>query len=194
MVKLKDNLLLWAGTESLVVAASGWLTSMLIDVAKMDAIARSLTPATILLSVALGVSIQLWSKLNDLSSLTSLTADERVRLAAQVQVRVRSLVFLVTFFVAFIFMVLTAAALSTSESLVARPLVIGTGAGFGACLLLITGLLVDLNEVAEFRWQVEGADQERKRRESALARLNKPEGGFESDDHIQGYKRVINGS
>lgn len=84
--------------------------------------------------------------------------------------------------------------LSTSESFFARPLVIGTGAGFGACLMLITGLLVDLNEVAEFRWQVEGADQERKRRESALARLNKPEDGFKNDEHIQGYKRVINGS
>jgi hypothetical protein len=61
--------------------------------------------------------------------------------------------------------------------------------------MLITGLLVDLNEVAEFRWQVEGADQERKRRESALAKLNKPEEcGFKDDEHIQGYKRVINGS
>lgn len=194
MIKLKDNMLLWVGTESLVIATCGWLTSMLIEIAEMEAIARSLTPTTILLSVALGVAIQLWSKLNDLSALTSLSSDERTRLAAQVKLRVRSLVFLVTFFVAFIFVVLTSAALSTSESPFAGPLVIGTGAGLGACLMLVTGLLVDLNEVAEFRWQVEGADQERKRREAALARLNKPEDGFQGDEHIQGYKRVINGS
>lgn len=60
--------------------------------------------------------------------------------------------------------------------------------------MLITGLLVDLNEVAEFRWQVEGLDQERKRRESMLERISKPEEGFQNDEHIQGYKRVINGS
>lgn len=194
MAKLKDNVLIWACTESVVVATCGYLTSRLVAIAEMDAIARSLTPTTILLSVALGVSIQLWSKLNDLSALTSLMPDERARLATQVKLRVRSLVFLVTFFVAFIFLVLTSAALSTSTSVFAEPLVIGTGAGLGACLMLIAGLMVDLNEVADFRWQVEAGDQERKRRESALALLNKPDAGFQGDEHIQGYKRVINGS
>jgi len=192
MAKLADNLFVWAGFELAVMFGCGWVTSELLQVANMDAVARSLTPTTVLLSVALGVSVQLWSKLNDLSALTQLASEERTRLNAQVKLRVRSIVYLVTFFVAFILFVLVAAAMSTSSSNWAQPMVIASGAGLGACMVLIAALLVDLNEVAEFRWQVEGAEQERKRRESLLGRINQADEGFRDDEHIQNFKRVVN--
>lgn len=190
MAKLQDNLLVWAGLEGAVMFASAQAMSTLIDVAGIEAVGAYLPPTTILLSVALGVSVQLWSKLNDLSSLVALASNERNKLFAQVRRRVRSLVFLITFFVAFIFAVLVSAVLATSTSIMAQPLMIGIGAGLGASLMLITGLLVDLNEVAEYRWHIEGKDQETKRRESVIARLEKQEEGFEGDEHLKGYKRV----
>jgi hypothetical protein len=53
--------------------------------------------------------------------------------------------------------------------------------------------LIDLNEVAQFRWQVETSDHIARRATRTINDLRKPEAGFEDDDHVQGYKRVVNG-
>jgi hypothetical protein len=52
------------------------------------------------------------------------------------------------------------------------------------------GVLVDLNEVAEFRWKVETSEIAAHRRTEMVGELRAPDKGFEGDDNIQGYKRV----
>lgn len=189
-----DSYLTWLALESAIMALSTWGMACLIDVAGDPTVGRYIAPTTILLSVAVAIVIQLWVKLNDLSALSSLATAERTKLWKIVRAKVRALVWLVVFFVVFIFLVLTASILSAAEHVAARPVLLGIGAGCGACLTLIAGVLIDLNEVAQFRWTVEISDQERRRRDADLKRLSAAEPGFEDDEHIQGYKRISNGS
>jgi hypothetical protein len=143
------------------------------------------------------IIVQLWVRLNDLSGLASLTPVERRRLWAQVRSRARALVSLTIFFTVFIFFVLATSAIATSQysniaSLLIGPqdLLIGVSAGFGACVVLVAGVLVDLNEVANFRWTVETSDQAARKAAQIKDELRVSEAGFESDENIQGYKRV----
>jgi hypothetical protein len=110
-----------------------------------------------------------------------------------VQYRVRALVWLVVFFVSFIFFILVASVLSAAAHDYSERALWGIGAGCGACLVLIAGVLVDLNEIAHFRWTVEMTDNDRRARDRLLAELTNSEPGFEDDAHMQGYKRVSNG-
>lgn len=187
-----DNKASWIFLEATTMWFSAWGVNRLVLVAGVDAVARSIAPVTILFTVAVAIVVQLWLKLNDLSALSGLKASERHRLwTSDVRYRVRSLVWLVVFFVAFIFMVLAASALGAAGHSFAGPLFCGVGAGCGASLTLIAAVLFNLNEVAEFRWDIEGTDKEADRREEMLSRLSTQEDGFENDEHIQTYKRVI---
>jgi hypothetical protein len=186
-----DSKALWVLIESTAMGTAAWLMERLVDLAGPEQVGRSLAPATVLLSVAVAIVIQLWVKLNDLSALASLTPDERRRLWGQVRDRVRALVWLVIFFVSFIFFVLAVGALSATKNLWwSASLLAGAGAGFGASLALLGGVLVDLNEVAEFRWKVETSDIAARRRSEMVGELRTPDKGFEGDENIQGYKRV----
>jgi uncharacterized membrane protein len=187
-----DNYLAWAAIEIAAMSFSSWGMFCLVRAAGVEVVGRSIAPATILLSVAVAVVIQLWVKLNELSALSSLTSAERTKLRDNVQRRVRALVWLVVFFVSFIFCILVASILSAAGHDYAEPTLWGIGAGCGASLVLIAGVLVDLNEIALFRWTVEMTEHDQRRRDTQLAALSNDEPGFEQDAHIQGYKRVSN--
>lgn len=184
------NFVLWSIVQIAAMIVAAWIMDVVIDLAGVEQMGRAIAPATVLLSVAAAIVIQLWLKLNDLSALASLTPEERRKLWQEVRGRVRALVELVIFFIAFIFYVLASAALASAGILMAKPLLLGVGAGFAACLVLIAGVLVDLNEVASFRWTVEASDIAAKRAKETLGELRKPDEGFGSDANIQGYKRV----
>jgi hypothetical protein len=51
------------------MALCAWGMSCLIDAAGIEVVGRSIAPATILLSVAVAIVVQLWVKLNELSAL-----------------------------------------------------------------------------------------------------------------------------
>jgi hypothetical protein len=195
--RLIGNFVLWSLGEFAVMAAAAWIMKGLIAVAGSGEVGKGITAATVLLSVAVAIIVQLWVRLNDLSGLASLTPVERRRLWAQVRSRARALVSLTIFFTVFIFFVLATSAIATSQysniaSLLIGPqdLLIGVSAGFGACVVLVAGVLVDLNEVANFRWTVETSDQAARKAAQIKDELRVSEAGFESDENIQGYKRV----
>src|SRR5690242_12655654 len=143
--RVADSKASWVLLELTAMGAAAWLMERLVDLAGPEQVGRSIAPATVLLSVVVAIVIQLWVKLNDLSALASLTPDERRRLWGQVRYRVRALVWLVIFFVSFIFVVLAVAALSAKNPWWSASLLAGVGAGFGASLALLGGVLVDLN-------------------------------------------------
>jgi hypothetical protein len=189
-----ENYLVWSVLEICSMASGAWLICRLAGVAGDKMVGQSLASSTILLSITVAVVIQLWVRLNDLSALQLRNVDERRRLWTTVRTRIRSLVWLVVFFSIFVFFVLGVTALTaTSDFLYSRPLLSGVGAGIGASVALIAGVLVDLNEVAEFRWQFETTDQRIRRRDAAVSELSKEEPGFENDEKLASYKRVSNG-
>jgi hypothetical protein len=189
-----ENYLVWSVLEVSSMASGAWLICRLASVAGDKVVGQSVAASTILLSITVAVVIQLWVRLNDLSALQSLSVDERRRLWATIRTRIRSLVWLVVFFSIFVFFVLGVTALTAAPDFsYSRALLSGVGAGIGASVALIAGVLVDLNEVAEFRWHFETTDQRIMRRDTALSELSKQEPGFENDEKLASYKRVSNG-
>jgi len=189
--KAAENLGVWVLVEVAAMGAAAWTMARVVGLAGVEPVGRSVGPATVLFSVAVAIVVQLWMRLNDLSGLTSLTPEERRRLWGQVRYRVRALVWLVIFFASFIFYMLAVSALASSKNVWAEPLLIGAGAGLGAALCLLGGVLVDLNEVVEFRWKVETSDIAARRRAEAVGEMRKADADFEGDENIKGYKRVI---
>ena len=188
--KLTDTFVFWLTIEIAAMTLCAFVVGAVGDCVGSQKVYASLAPATVLLSVAVAIVIQLWVKLNDLSGLAALSAEERTRLWGMVKFRVRSLMWLVVFFVAFIFAMLLAGALGSFES-TARPLTYGLGAGLGAFVVLIAGVLVDLNEVAHFRWTVETSDHVQRSGKASIEDLRKSESGFEDDENLKSYRQVI---
>jgi hypothetical protein len=189
-VRLIDNYLVWVGIQASAMAVGFVSIGFVLNEAGVESAARSFTAATVLLSVAVAIVIQLWVKLNDLSALQSLSPHERGRLRKQIGHRIRALVWLVVFFVGFVFFLLAVCALAFAHSWIAEALMRGVGVGFASSLALIACVLVDLNEVADFRWKVETSDLAERRRVQTLEAIRAPDAGFEGDENIQGYKKV----
>lgn len=189
--RLTETPVAWAITQCAAMFVAGWVTAQLVVLAGPENVARTIAPTTILLSVAVAIVIQLWIKLNDLSALTSLTPSERNRLWQRITKKVRALIWLVVFFVAFIFYALATSAIAMTKNPWAIYLLISVGAGYGSSLVQIAGVLVDLSEVAEFRWKVESSEQAARKKERMIGDLRTAESGLESDEKIQGFKRVI---
>lgn len=183
--------ILWTVVELAAMTVSALVMVKILALAGAENVGKSAAPATVLLSVAVAIVTQLWVKLNDLSGLASLSVEERNKLSDKVRAHVRALVWLVVFFVTFIFFVLATSALAAAKAECSEALLIGVGAGFGACLTLISGVLVDLNEVAEYRWKVETSDASLRRRKEVLEELREQGEDFQGDQNIQGYKHVV---
>ena len=160
------------------------------DAVSSRLIAAGLAPSVILLSVVVAIVTQLWVKLNDLSGLDSLTAVESKRLKAIVTQHSNSLVWLIVFFVLYIYGVLAISATSGANLKYADAIVTGAGAGFGACVTLIAGVLFDLNEVAQFRWDVEIKQKAKKERESLVEELKTGDTGLTDDERLRSYNLV----